>query len=67
MTIRDVQTFWFVIKWHDKWDVFDVEVMMLAKNIDESFTHITINAALNRIVNWRDTMLNLKEYVEEPL
>ena len=42
-------------------------MMMLAKNINESLTHIAIDATLDRVVNRRNTAFNFKQDVEKPL
>ena len=45
---------------HDEWNVLDMKMMMFAENVNKPFTHIAIDAALDRIVNRGDTVLNLK-------
>ena len=45
---------------HDEWNVLDMKMMMFAENVNKPFTYIAIDAALDRIVNRGDTVLNLK-------
>ena len=53
-------------KWHYQRYVFDTKMMMDTKDINKSFTHISVDAALYRVVNWGNTLFNFKEYVKQP-
>ena len=55
-----------IIKWHDEGNVFNAELVALAKNINEAFTHIAINAALDRVINRRNAPFHLKKDIEKP-
>lgn len=55
------------IKWHNKWDIHDLQMMVLAKDVDESFTHISINATLDWIIDRGYTAFYFKKNVEKPL
>lgn len=46
--------------------MFDAQMIVLTENIDESFAHITIDTALDRIIDRRNTTFNLKENIEKP-
>ena len=46
--------------------MYDAEVMAFAKDINEAFAHIAIDAALDGIIDGRNAPFHLKENVKEP-
>lgn len=66
MKVANVETFMIIIQRHDEGDVFDAEVMVFAKDINEALAHIAVNATLDRISNRGNAPFHLKEDVEEP-
>lgn len=46
--------------------MFNAKLVALAKNINEAFTHIAINAALDGVINRWNVSFDFKEDIEEP-
>ena len=67
MYIRNIQPFPVIIYWHDERNMLDTELMILTEHVDETLTHITVDTALDGVVNRWNAALDLKENVEKPL
>lgn len=67
MKVICIHSFIIFIKWHDERNMHDLETVMFAENINEAFTHISINPTLDGIIDRGDPPFNLKENIEEPL
>ena len=46
--------------------MFDAKLVVLAKDINEAFAHIAIDAALDGIIDGRYVPFDFKENVKEP-
>ena len=66
MKITNIQVYMTIVEWHDEWEVLYSQMMVLAENINKTFAHITIDAALYRIINRWNAMLYLKQDIKEP-
>ena len=66
MKIVDIQMRLKLVNWHDKRNALDVKLMMLTKNINQTFTHIPVDAALDGVIDRGDSTFNLKKDVKEP-
>ena len=64
--IADVEPPMIIIYWHDERNMLDTELMMFTEHVDEALTHITVDTALDGVVNRWNAALNLKENVKEP-
>ena len=60
LEITDIESFSIVVNGHNKRMMLNAELMIFTKDINETLTHISIDAALNRIVNGWNTTLYLK-------
>ena len=66
MNIANIGILLVLVKRHNERYVLNVKFVMFAKDINQSFTHIAINTALDRVVNRRNTSFDFKENIEEP-
>ena len=66
MQVADIQSLRTVIQRHNQRNVLDAQVMVLTKDVDETFAHVAIDAALYRVVDWRHAALYLKKDIKKP-
>lgn len=66
MNIANIGILLVLVKRHNERYVLNVKFVMFAKDINQSFTYIAIDTALDRVVNRRNTSLDFKENIEEP-
>ena len=60
MKVICIHSFIIFIKRHDERNMHNPKMVMFTENINEAFTHISINPTLDGIVNGGDPPFNLK-------
>lgn len=66
MKVVRIHSFVIFIKRHDERNMHNPKIVMFTEDINEAFTHISINSALDGVIDRRNAPLHLKEDVEEP-
>ena len=55
-----------IIQWHDERYIFYSEIILFTENINQPFTHVAINTALDGVIDGRDAPFYFKENVKKP-
>ena len=66
LEIIDIEAFSIVVNGHNKRMMLNAELMIFTKDINKTFTHISIYTTLDWVVDWWDSAFNLKENIKEP-
>ncbi len=66
MPIANVKFPICIIKWHDKRNMLNMQMIMFTENSNKSFAHISIDPTLDGVVDRRYLALYLEKDVEEP-